>query len=73
MQSWAAVTMLAIVMAGGVFVPIDPATLVNRLRDLIADVDASLMIASPVYREKLEELGVNGLFIEEHSMSELAA
>ncbi|GAM86382.1 nonribosomal peptide synthetase [Dothideomycetidae sp. 11243] len=46
-SAWAIVSMLAIMKAGGVYMPIDPAHPVERRRTLIESVGARYMLASP--------------------------
>ncbi|OJJ07364.1 hypothetical protein ASPVEDRAFT_65770 [Aspergillus versicolor CBS 583.65] len=43
---WAIVAMVAVVKAGGAFVPIDPSHPVKRLKDIITQVKATLVLAS---------------------------
>ncbi len=45
-QKWTPVAMLAVLRAGGAFVPLDPSHPATRLRDLCESVGAKLMLCS---------------------------
>jgi amino acid adenylation domain-containing protein len=72
-STWAAVSMLAVVMAGGAFVPLDPAAPVTRLNGIIADTNAKLVLASPACLSAVSELdaGVDVLYVDEASLRSL--
>jgi non-ribosomal peptide synthetase component F len=46
-SAFAVVAMLAILKAGAAFVPLDPAHPVGRLREIVADCSASVILCSP--------------------------
>jgi amino acid adenylation domain-containing protein len=69
-STWTAVSMLAVVMAGGAFVPFDPSAPLKRLRDLMADTSATLILASPLCRNVAEELG-NVYYVDRASLQKL--
>ncbi|PYH86198.1 acetyl-CoA synthetase-like protein [Aspergillus uvarum CBS 121591] len=46
---WAVVSMLGVLKAGGAFVCIDPAQPIDRLRTIISEVEASLVLTTPGY------------------------
>lgn len=48
-SAWVMVTMLGILMAGGAFVPLDPASPAARHQDMIKDIGARIVICSPEY------------------------
>ncbi|EHK39862.1 non-ribosomal peptide synthetase, partial [Trichoderma atroviride IMI 206040] len=58
-------------MAGGAFVPLDPASPAGRLRGIIDDTHAGLAIVSPACGNALDGLGVEVLLIDETTLSEL--
>jgi amino acid adenylation domain-containing protein/non-ribosomal peptide synthase protein (TIGR01720 family) len=45
-SAWTIVAMLAVLKAGGVFVPLDPSHPLNRLSEIIQDVNAPLVLSS---------------------------
>lgn len=49
---WAVVGVLGILMAGGAFVPLDPAHPKSRHDEIIDDVDAEFLICTPKYSHK---------------------
>ncbi|KAJ5939252.1 hypothetical protein N7466_002386 [Penicillium verhagenii] len=57
-SKWAAVAEIAILKAGGAFVPLDPAQPVARLEDIVQQCDARLAVSSSGHINKLSNLGV---------------
>ena len=51
-SAWSMITMLGILLAGGAFVPLDPAHPVSRHADIILDTKASLLLCSPQYEDR---------------------
>jgi amino acid adenylation domain-containing protein/non-ribosomal peptide synthase protein (TIGR01720 family) len=52
-SSWAIISMIAIMKAGGAYVPLDPKHPDTRLRDLIGDVSAKVILCSRTHYERL--------------------
>lgn len=52
------IVMLAVLKAGAAFVPIDGASPEARLRSIVTDVDAKLILCSPKYEKVCSSLGV---------------
>jgi amino acid adenylation domain-containing protein/non-ribosomal peptide synthase protein (TIGR01720 family) len=69
-SAWAIVAMLGIMKAGGVFVPLDPLHPINRLSEIIQDVDASLLLSSAQHSDLFKSL-VDTVFVVGPSISEL--
>ncbi|PYH98073.1 nonribosomal peptide synthase [Aspergillus ellipticus CBS 707.79] len=72
---WAIVSMLAVLAAGAAFVPLDPKTPVERLREAAHQTEAKLVLASPKYASNWEGLvptivGVDRSALERLSPSE---
>ncbi|RAL03130.1 nonribosomal peptide synthase [Aspergillus ibericus CBS 121593] len=55
-SAWAIVSMLAVLAAGAAFVPLDPKTPVERLREASLQTSAKLVLASPKYASNWEGL-----------------
>ena len=53
---WAVVAMLAVLQAGGAFVPLEPTHPDDRLNFVINDVDAKIMLASAKHRKKFANI-----------------
>lgn len=70
-SAWAVVTMVAIQMAGGAFVPLDPAAPTARLQSIIDGTNAKLVIISPVLEGKLRDLQTSTLVIDEAFLRDL--
>jgi non-ribosomal peptide synthetase component F len=49
-SSWTIVAMLAILKMGSAFVPLDPAAPTSRLSNVIADIDATIILCSPRFQ-----------------------
>ncbi|KAM0491964.1 hypothetical protein ACHAP8_010204 [Fusarium lateritium] len=55
-SKWTVVAMLAILKAGGIFVPLDPTQPLMRLQGLAHKVDAKTILCSPQHEEMLESI-----------------
>ncbi|RAK95786.1 nonribosomal peptide synthase Pes1 [Aspergillus ibericus CBS 121593] len=49
---WAVVTILGVLIAGGAFVPLDPAHPTSRHKEILAEVDARVVLCSPKYHNR---------------------
>ncbi|PWY83154.1 nonribosomal peptide synthase Pes1 [Aspergillus sclerotioniger CBS 115572] len=49
---WAVVTILGVLIAGGAFVPLDPAHPTSRHREILAEVEARVVLCSPKYHNR---------------------
>ncbi|KAL8700559.1 MAG: hypothetical protein Q9224_000910, partial [Gallowayella concinna] len=58
------IVMLAILKLGAAFVPIDGASPVGRLKDIVSDTDARVVLCSPKYSQICGALGVKVLSID---------
>ncbi|KAJ5629032.1 hypothetical protein N7490_011260 [Penicillium lividum] len=70
-SKWAAVAEIAILKAGGAFVPLDPAQPVARLEDIVQQSDARLAVSSSGHINKLSNLVVTVIPISEETTREL--
>ncbi|CAH0037403.1 unnamed protein product [Clonostachys rhizophaga] len=68
---WAIVTMVAIQMAGGAFVPLDPAAPITRLQNIVKGTSASLVIGPPSNRQVLDALQSRVLLVDKDTILEL--
>ena len=67
-SSWAVVAMLAILNAGGAFVPLDPSHPESRIRFIMSNVNAKLVLCSPKHKEKFDGVeAINTLVLDEDS------
>lgn len=55
-SKWTVVSMLAVLKAGGAFVPLDPSHPVERIRSLCESVGARLLLCSPRHRRMLADV-----------------
>ncbi|KAJ8206638.1 hypothetical protein LV159_008937, partial [Aspergillus fumigatus] len=55
-STWAIVAMLAVLKAGGVFVPLGPSHPVERLKTILQDTSAEVVLASPVHSKTFHGL-----------------
>jgi amino acid adenylation domain-containing protein len=63
--------MVAIQMAGGALVPLDPAAPLARLQSIVSDTQAQLIVTHPSLEDKLQELGVDLLIIDNSVLHQL--
>ena len=63
-SGWTIVAMLAVLKAGAAFVPLDFESPVSRLREIVADVDAELVLCSPKYEQLCESIPCKALAID---------
>ncbi|PNP39601.1 hypothetical protein TGAMA5MH_08417 [Trichoderma gamsii] len=68
---WAVISMVAVQMAGGAFVPLDPNAPQARLQGILRDTGAALAIASPCHQTKLEALGIQVFTVDEAAVTTL--
>jgi amino acid adenylation domain-containing protein/non-ribosomal peptide synthase protein (TIGR01720 family) len=69
---WAVVSMLAILKAGGAFVPLDPSHPELRHRQILEDVDAKLIISSSQQAHLFSGLDYALLLVDEAAMCRLS-
>ncbi|KAF2873546.1 nonribosomal peptide synthase [Massariosphaeria phaeospora] len=70
-SSWAIVAMIAIMKAGGAYVPLDPKHPPGRLRQLIGDVDAKVVLCSRNYHPKASEVANTAAIIDRQAVNKL--
>lgn len=70
-SAWVVVAYLAILKAGGAFVPLDPAHPDNRLRCLVNDVGGDLVLCSQLYHEKASRLTGLTFVVDQKSVESL--
>ncbi|KAM0346346.1 hypothetical protein ACHAPU_005777 [Fusarium lateritium] len=71
-SSLAVVSMLAILKSGAAFVPLDPSSPDARISDILADVEATVILSSPIYAERLANLGTKVISISQTFISEIS-
>ena len=70
-SSWAIVGMIAIMKAGGAYVPLDPKHPPSRLRQLIGDVGAKVVLCSQSYHFIANEVATNAVVVSQESIGQL--
>jgi len=70
-SSWAIVAMLAVMKAGGAFVPLDPAHPSTRLRSLVEETGAKLILASQETLGRLHDLEEEHFVVSSQSIAEI--
>ncbi|EUC31159.1 hypothetical protein COCCADRAFT_6918 [Bipolaris zeicola 26-R-13] len=71
-SSWAIVSMIAIMKAGGAYVPLDPKHPQTRLRELIEDVGAEVVLCSRKYQATASEVAKRPFIVDQRSIRKLA-
>ncbi|KAH6876441.1 hypothetical protein B0T10DRAFT_585614 [Thelonectria olida] len=64
-SSLVVVSILAILKSGAAFVPLDPAHPDARINGILADVEATVVLCSPQYAERLDSLGPKAILISQ--------
>ncbi|KAF2119371.1 hypothetical protein BDV96DRAFT_486547 [Lophiotrema nucula] len=72
-STWAIVSMIAIMKAGGAYVPLDPKHPPGRLRQLIGDVGAKVVLCSRNYHPRATEVATTAVTIDRLSVEKLPA
>lgn len=67
------VSMLAILKAGGAFVPLDPKNPQARLQSLIAKVDATIVLCAPEYKSLLTGMAKHIIPVDEYCIDALSS
>ena len=70
-SKWTVVAMLAVLKAGGIFVPLDPTHPVPRLQALVHKVGAQLVLCSPTHVGILETAAHTLIPVDDYLFSEL--
>lgn len=65
-SKWNVVAMLAVLRAGGACVPLDPSQPLERLRMIIHDNDAQIILVAPSVKQKLDGLAPEVMVIDQH-------
>ncbi|PVH81870.1 nonribosomal peptide synthase [Cadophora sp. DSE1049] len=65
-SAWTVVAMLAILKSGAAFVPLDPMAPVSRLKGIIGDTEAALLLCSPSYEELCRNLLSHVIVVDNH-------
>ncbi|QGA19993.1 hypothetical protein EYB26_007693 [Talaromyces marneffei] len=72
-SKWNVVAMLAILKAGGAFVPLDPSHPIARIESLVKEVEANIIICSTGYSSRLVSAAEHVLCIDAEHMERLEA
>ncbi|KAI1016035.1 hypothetical protein LB504_009285 [Fusarium proliferatum] len=70
-SKWVVVSMLAILKAGGIFVPLDPSQPLLRLQSLAQKVEARTVLCSPQHQRMLESVAPELIPVDEQLFTEL--
>ncbi|KAF5630703.1 hypothetical protein F25303_9855 [Fusarium sp. NRRL 25303] len=70
-SKWVVVSMLAVLKAGGIFVPLDPSQPLLRLQSLAQKVEAQTILCSPQHQRMLESVAPELIPVDEQLFTEL--
>ncbi|KAK7427649.1 Nonribosomal peptide synthetase 4, partial [Neonectria magnoliae] len=70
-SAWTVVAMMAVLKAGGAFVPLDPTHPPERISFLIRSVDAKLILCSSSLTQKFENLNIQTFGVDQQTVSQL--
>ncbi|KAG5804023.1 hypothetical protein H9Q71_011395 [Fusarium xylarioides] len=68
-SAWTVVAMMAVLKAGGAFVPLDPTHPPDRIKFLVGNVDAKLIICSTSLKAKFDSLALPAIPLGKETMS----
>ncbi|BCR98463.1 non-ribosomal peptide synthetase [Aspergillus luchuensis] len=66
--AWYVVAMLAVLKAGGAFVPLDPTHPPSRLREIVSQVDAPMVLTTAKYHDLFEDFSVKAIIVNEQTV-----
>ncbi|KAK0116563.1 hypothetical protein ONS96_012421 [Cadophora gregata f. sp. sojae] len=72
-SAWTVVAMLAILKSGAAFVPLDPAAPISRLRGIVEDTEANLLICSPSFAEVCQNISSHVIVVDSHLIAGLCS
>lgn len=70
-SSWAIISMIAIMKAGGAYVPLDPKHPQSRLKELISDVEANVVLCSRTHHARATEVANAALVVDAQAFRKL--
>ncbi|GKZ31509.1 nonribosomal peptide synthase [Aspergillus brasiliensis] len=70
--AWYVVAMLAVLKAGGAFVPLDPTHPSSRLREIVGQVDASIVLTTARYRNLFDDLSIKAMIVNAETVGKKA-
>ncbi|KAI1051402.1 hypothetical protein LB506_003776 [Fusarium annulatum] len=70
-SKWVVVSMLAVLKAGGIFVPLDPSQPLLRLQSLAQKVEAKTILCSPQHQRMLESVAPELIPVDEQLFTQL--
>ncbi|PYI01521.1 nonribosomal peptide synthase [Aspergillus sclerotiicarbonarius CBS 121057] len=70
--AWYVVAMLAVLKAGGAFVPLDPAHPSARLREIVGQVDAPVVLTTAKYHGLFADFSVKAMIVDAETIQEHA-
>ena len=68
---WTVVAMLAVLKAGGAFVPLDPAHPISRMKEMVSQVRAEVVLTSPQHAGKCANIASNVCIVSRASLQDL--
>lgn len=70
-SSWAIVSMIAVMKAGGAYVPLDPKHPESRLRELIGEVGANVVLCSRNHHARVSEVAATPVIVDAQAVKKL--
>lgn len=70
-SSWAIVSMIAIMKAGGAYVPLDPKHPESRLRELVGDVSAKVVLCSRAHHTRASQVAATPIIVDAQAFRKL--
>ena len=70
-SAWAIVAMIGVMKAGGAFVPLDPSHPATRLKNLVSNVGAKLVLCSPLHQKKASGVAETAFVVSSEAVASL--
>jgi len=71
-SAWAVISMLAVMYAGGGYSPMDPAAPISRHKEMMADLDANVLLCTPKYNDRYNGVVKDVLSIDQNFVLQLS-
>ncbi|KAI9691601.1 MAG: NRPS [Bathelium mastoideum] len=72
-SAWTVVAMLAVLKAGGAFVPLDPSHPLPRLRGIVQDTESKVVLCSSQYKSLAEQIAPLTLTVDQDTIGRLSS
>ncbi|EHA28225.1 hypothetical protein ASPNIDRAFT_212679, partial [Aspergillus niger ATCC 1015] len=72
-SAWYVVALLAVLKAGGAFVPLDPTHPSSRLREIVSQVDAPIILTTAKHHDLFDDFSVKTMIVNEDTVGTITS